>query len=144
MLALAALGLTFGACKKDEKAAGDEAAKPAEGDTAAEGETAPEEPAKEEEAAEGEAAEGEAAAEGEGDADGEMVTTGVKECDDLIATYSKCEKLPQESRDAFMTGAKAWKQAVDTGGDDAKTALATSCGQAAEASKAALSAVGCE
>ena len=140
MLALAAFGLAFGACKKDEKAAGDEAAKPAEAEPAAAEEPAAEEPAAEEAAAEEPAAEeaaGEAAA-------GETIATGVKECDDLIAAYAKCDKLPQASKDAFMTGAKAWKDAVDKGGDAAKTALATSCAQAAEGSKAAMAAMGCE
>jgi hypothetical protein len=144
MLAFAALGLTFGpGCKKDEAKGGDEAAKPAEGDTAA----TPDEPAKDEAAAaEGEEGEEAAAAEGEeGEAAaGDTVTTGIKECDELIAIYSKCDKMPQASRDAFMTGAKAWQQAAESGDDATKAAIATGCTQATEASKEAMAAMGCE
>lgn len=144
MLALAAIGLTFGAgCGKDEAAKADEATKPAEAPVAEKtAEKAPE--AAKEEAAP--AAEGEAApaAEGEAAPAGDTVTTGVAECDALIASYSKCEKMPQASRDAFMTGAKGWKDAVEAGGDAAKTSLATACKQAADASKAALDAFGCK
>ncbi len=136
MLALAGLGLVLGtACKKDEEAKGDEAPKTAEPAEAAD---TPDEPAADEEKEE------EAPAEGEAAAEGDAVSTGIPECDALIASYAKCDKLPQATRDAFATSAKAWKQAVDSGGDAAKTAIATGCKQAAEGAKAAMTAAGCE
>ncbi len=132
LVSIAALSLVLGGCKKDEGGGAEkkeEAAKPAD-EGKAPAETPPPAEEKKEEAAPA--------------AGGTAVTTGVEECDKLIEQYMKCDKLPQQSRDAFMQGAEAWKKSIEAGGDAAKTALADSCKQAAEASKQALAAVGCE
>jgi hypothetical protein len=130
------LVLGFSGCKKDEEKADEKAGEAAE--KAVDKTTAAAEEKKEAAEATGEAKEaaGEAAA--------GAVTTGIEECDKLIETYMKCDKLPQQSRDAFLQGAQAWKTSIETGGDAAKQALTDSCKQAAEASKQALAAVGCQ
>lgn len=143
LMSVAALGLVLGAgaCKKGEEKAPEGEAKPAEGGEAAGEEKAAEEKPAEEKAAEGEEkpAEGEAK---EGEA-GATPSTGIEECDKLIETYVKCDKLPQSARDAFLQNADAWKKALEAGGDAAKTQLVESCKQAAEAAKQSLSALGC-
>ena len=146
LMSIAALGLVLGAgaCKKGEEKAAEGEAKPAEGGEAAGEEKAAEEKPAEEKAAEGEEkpAEGEAKEGGEAAA-GDSPKTGIEECDKLIETYVKCDKLPQSARDAFLQNADAWKKALEAGGDAAKTQLVESCKQAAEAAKQSLSALGC-
>jgi len=149
LMSIAALGLVLGAsaCKKgEEKPAEGGEAKPAEGAEAA-GEKAEEAGEKAEAAGEeakeaGEEAKEEAKEGGEAAAGG-TPSTGIAECDALIETYVKCDKLPQSARDAFLQNADAWKKALEAGGDAAKTQLVESCKQAAEAAKQSLSALGC-
>ena len=145
LMSIAALGLVLGAgaCKKGEEKAAEGEAKPAEGGEAAGEEKAAEEKPAEEKPAEEKAEGGEEAKEGGEAASGDSPKTGIEECDKLIETYVKCDKLPQSARDAFLQNADAWKKALEAGGDAAKTQLVESCKQAAEAAKQSLSALGC-
>jgi hypothetical protein len=131
--AIAALSIV-GCKKKEEKtetpAATDTATKPVE--PAAAPTPAPADPA----AAPADPAAAAAAA-------GEPVSTGIAECDDLVKRYTSCEKLPAEQKNAFMEGAKAWKQGAESGSEEVKKSIADSCKQAAQAADTALKAQGC-
>jgi hypothetical protein len=138
--ALAAL--TVVGCKKKEEtpaatpATTEPAAKPTEGDKAAM-------PAAADPAAAPAAATDPAAAPAAAAPAGEDTTSGVAECDELTKRYTSCEKMPAESKAAFLEGAKAWKTQAATGDDKVKAAMADSCKKAAEAADAALKAQGC-
>jgi hypothetical protein len=69
--------------------------------------------------------------------------TGIPECDLLIRTYISCKALPESVREAFTQNADAWKQALEAGGDAARTQLVESCKQATEAARQSLQAIGC-
>ena len=141
LMSIAALSLVLGtACSKDKEGeAGDkkeEAGKTTE---------TPDDGEKKDEGGDEKADEGEDKADEGGDEGGgdEAMKTGVEECDKLIEQYVKCDKLPQQARDAFMQGAEAWKKSIEAGGDAAKSALTDSCKQAGEAAAQSLKAVGC-
>jgi hypothetical protein len=120
--AIAAVGCKSKEEKKDEPAAVEPAAKPTE--------PAATEPAATEPAATDTAA-------------GEDMSTGIPECDDLVKRYTACDKMPAESKTAFLEGAKAWKQGAAAGDETVKQTIADSCKQAAEAADAAFKASGC-
>lgn len=75
-------------------------------------------------------------------------SVGVPECDDYIAKYEKCvsSKVPEMARapmlEAFAKTRAAWKEAAAT--SEGKLGLAEGCKAAAEASKQAVAAYGCE
>jgi hypothetical protein len=68
---------------------------------------------------------------------------GVAECDSVIDSYLTCDKLPPQARAAFWQGAQQWKVSLESGGNEARTALIDSCKQVVEATKEALDSVGC-
>jgi hypothetical protein len=136
-----ALTLVLGtaACKKDAEKATEEAAENAE-------EKAEKAVEKTEEAAEEkkEAAEAtEEAKEANKEAGAAAASTGIEACDQLIDMYAKCDKIPQQSRDAFLQGAEQWKKAIEAGGDQAKTQIESTCKQTLESSKESFKAMGC-
>lgn len=75
-------------------------------------------------------------------------SVGVPECDDYITKYEKCisTKVPEMARapmlDAFAKTRAAWKEAAVT--PEGKQGLAAGCKAAADASKQAVAAYGCE
>jgi hypothetical protein len=125
----AALSMT--GCKKDdEKKADDKAAKKAD------------EKKVEDKKAEPADTKGDEAAAG-------TASTGMPDCDALIAAYAdlaKCDKMPKESRDAMAQGLDAMKQGWgDTAKmDDAtKKMMGDSCKQGLDGLKQTMSATGC-
>jgi hypothetical protein len=137
LVACIALSLVLGvtACKKGEEKADDKA-----GEKAEKAVEKTEEAADENKEA---AAAGEENKEAAAEAAGAAISTGVKECDDLIEMYVKCDKLPQQSRDAFLQGADQWKKSIAQGGAQAIKAMTESCVQALASTRQALAAVGC-
>lgn len=140
LVALGAMAMFVGGCKKDKKkdeggeagkttdtatatdtAATDKPADPAATDPAA---TPPTDPA----------AGGAPAAGGD--------TTGIAECDAYIKRLMSCDKYPQQGKDALKQSMDAWKQAAGAGGDAAKAA-ADACKKADEAASASLKQMGC-
>lgn len=69
--------------------------------------------------------------------------TGIAPCDRMLALYISCDKIPQQSRDALIQGARTWRQSVEQGGDQARQALEQACVQALQSAQQALSSIGC-
>jgi hypothetical protein len=136
-----ALALVLGttACKKDAEKAQEEAAEKA-GATAEKAVEKTEEAAEEKQEA---AKANEEAKEAHAQAGAAAAATGIEACDQLMDIYAKCDKIPQQSRDAFLQGAEQWKKAIETGGDAAKTQIENSCKQTLESSKESFKQMGC-
>ncbi len=75
-------------------------------------------------------------------------SVGVPECDDYISKYERCinSKVPEMARGALKTAfdqtRASWKAAAAT--PEGKQGLAMGCKAAADASKQAVAAYGCE
>ncbi len=80
---------------------------------------------------------------------GDMASTGVKECDDLMAAYQKlfaCDKMPAAAKDAQKQGFDAMKQGWATLKDApqaSKDAAATGCKTSMDAVAQSAKAMGC-
>ena len=135
MTSTIALGLVLAtaACgNKPEQQEAPETAKPV--DPAEPANTEPAEPAEPAKTEPAEPAKAEPAA---------ATSTGIEACDQLIEAYSKCDKIPQASRDAFLQSSEQWKKAIETGGDAAKTPIESTCKQTLDSSKESFKAMGC-
>lgn len=69
--------------------------------------------------------------------------TGVAVCDDLIAMYVNCKRLPQQARDAMLKSAEVWRRVYATGSRDQVEQLTEACRMAKQAATRAMEAVGC-
>lgn len=137
-----ALSLVLGTagCKKDAEKAQEEAAENAEDKAEKAVEKTVEAGEEKTEAAEAT----DEAKEANKEAGAAAANTGIEACDKLVDMYAKCDKIPKESRDAFLQGAEQWKKAIEAGGDQAKTTIESTCKQTLDQSKESFKAMGCE
>ena len=73
----------------------------------------------------------------------ELVVTGVQECDDFIARYMACEKVPDQAKIATQESFEAWKVEAEKGGDASRDSLATMCTASMSTQDESLSDMGC-
>lgn len=69
--------------------------------------------------------------------------TGIEVCDRLVNMYMRCDKIPQQSRDAFLQGVEQWGKAIEAGGDAARTQIEQTCREVIDSSRESFQAMGC-
>lgn len=71
------------------------------------------------------------------------LTTGIADCDRMVALYLGCDKLPPQTRDQFKQAVRTWRQSMAQGGKDVRVQLETACKQALQSIQPALKSLGC-
>jgi hypothetical protein len=149
LLTVSALALALGACKKKEEAppadpavAPNPTEAPAPTPTPAPEATPPADPA----AAPAPAADPAKPAEAQKPAEGaaaDDAKLGIDACDKYLERFAKCDKMPEQAKQAFQQSMAGHKQNIQSGGEEAKKAVTQACEQATAAWEQSLKSMGC-